>query len=116
MEKSARLVPDPPRANWKRRQRGGNLENCLANTTLFILSDPLPPGGRLSDYQATMLYVILDRRYRECKPIWASVNTVGRDEADARIGAPLVDRLRDGALVLACNWPSHRKPWEGSEK
>jgi DNA replication protein DnaC len=77
---------------------------------VLILSDPLPPTGSLTDFQAAILLQIVDRRYRELKPTWASLNVASGKEADARMGAQVVDRLKDGALVRHCNWASHRKP------
>lgn len=92
---------------------GESEEDMIAKYVMpavLVISDALPPSGALTDYQSVMLYRVLDGRYRECRPTWVSMNVANRGEADARMGAPLVDRLRDGALCLACNWPSYRKP------
>ena len=84
----------------------------LISADLLVISDPLPPSGSLTDYQASMIYCVLDSRYRDCKATWCSMNVTSRKEADNRIGVAIVDRLRHGALCLACNWPSYRKPFE----
>ncbi len=48
------------------------------------------------------------------------MNVSSGEEAEKRIGAQIVDRLRDGALSIVCNWPSHRKSaaadWQPSRK
>lgn len=80
-----------------------------ASPEVLILSDPLPPIGTLSQYQASMLMRILDERNREYRPTWATINVKGPAEAIERMGAPLVDRLRDGSVACECNWASFRK-------
>lgn len=80
---------------------------------VLILSDPVPPSGRLSDYQATMLYHLVDERYRSMRPTWVSLNVASGTEADERLGAATVDRLRHAALCLFCRWPSYRRCWSG---
>lgn len=87
----------------------------LLSADVLVISDPLPPSGSLTDYQASMVYRVLDARYRDCKATWASMNVTSRKEADNRIGVAIVDRLRHGALCLACNWPSYRKPFESGK-
>jgi DNA replication protein DnaC len=82
----------------------------LLQPDVLILSDPMPPrAGSLTDFQSQMLYRIVDGRYRDGKAIWASMNVSGSQEADQRMGAQLVDRLKDGALSIACSWPSYRR-------
>lgn len=78
--------------------------------SVLILSDPLPPLGSLTPYQASVLYEIVDYRWQQRLPIWCSLNVANAQEADARIGASIVDRLQQEALVLKCNWPSYRRP------
>ena len=76
---------------------------------LLLLSDPMPPRGPLTDFQAGVLLRIIDRRYRACRPTLAALNVKDAAEADARLSPQIVDRLKDGALVLHFNWPSHRR-------
>ncbi len=75
---------------------------------ILVISDPLPIFGGLSDYQASTLYRIIDRRYNDRRPTWCSLNCTGPEEAAKRLGAATVDRLRDGAMSLLCNWGSYR--------
>ena len=83
---------------------------------ILLLSDPLPPGGTLTNFQAEGLYQIVDERYRRRKTTWVSLNVASGSEADQRLGSPIVDRLRDGALCLKCEWPSFRKAWDPEAK
>jgi len=87
-------------------------DRFIAGMTLpdiLILSDPLPPRGSITDFQSQVLFRILDTRYRQCKPTWVTLNVRGAAEGDERLGPQLVDRLRDGALSIHCDWPSYRK-------
>jgi DNA replication protein DnaC len=77
---------------------------------VLVISDPVPIAGELTNYQRSMLYQIVDTRYNARKPIWATINAATRQEAEQSIGVAIVDRLRDGAVSLACNWKSHRSP------
>jgi DNA replication protein DnaC len=77
--------------------------------SVLVLSDPVPQFGRLTEYQANMLWRIIDRRYRDCKPTWMSLNVKSGGEAGEKLGTSLVDRLRDGATYAFCDWPSYRK-------
>lgn len=77
---------------------------------ILILSDPQPPRGDLSDYQVSTLFRIIDARYSQRRPTWVSLNVIDGAEAGRRIGEATVDRLRDGAVTIPCDWPSYRKP------
>jgi DNA replication protein DnaC len=79
------------------------------NADVLILSDPVPPGAALSDYQRNLLYAVIDGRYRSVRPTWVTINCDSGAEAEARIGTAAADRLRDGSLTIHCNWPSHRR-------
>jgi len=81
----------------------------LIETPLLLLSDPLPPRGPLTDWQAGILLQIIDARYRDCKPTIVTLNIANGAEGDERMGPQTLDRLKDGALCFFCDWPSHRK-------
>ena len=81
----------------------------LAYPDILYLSDPLPPIGALTEFQASKLFSILDYRYSRHKPTWVTVNVASGVEFDQRLGAQNADRLKDGALAIHCNWPSYRK-------
>jgi len=76
---------------------------------VLILSDPLPPIGRLTDFQADIIYRLVDERYNRLWPIWLAANAANRAELESGLGVPVVDRLADGSTVLACDWPSYRQ-------
>lgn len=79
---------------------------------VLILSDPIPQSSEkgISEYQQSVLWRIVDRRYRDLKPIWVTINVANAAEMSQRIGSQLTDRLMDGACVVHCNWASYRKP------
>lgn len=79
------------------------------NAAVLLLSDIIPPAGKLTDFQADTLYLIIDERYNWRRPTWVSVNVKNRQELDAGLGAAVADRLIDGALTIGCDWPSYRK-------
>lgn len=85
------------------------LVNRLVAPDVLYLSDPLPPMGRLTEFQAGMLFRIIDGRYSRRKPTWTTLNVSSGKELDERMGAQIGDRLRDGALAIFCDWPSYRK-------
>jgi len=81
----------------------------LTEPDVLVLDDLLPPGGTLTPYQAGILYRVIDTRYRNRKPTMVTMNVADGTEAEQGMGVQIVDRLRDGALTLFCNWPSYRK-------
>ena len=80
----------------------------LTEPSVLALSDPIPPSGDVTPFQRSMLFRVIDRRYRDRRPTWITANVADRTEADSRFGVQLVDRLTDESLCLPCNWPSHR--------
>lgn len=50
--------------------------------TILYLSDPLPPFGELTPFQASALFSVIDRRYRDRKPVWISLNVADATEAE----------------------------------
>ncbi|MCX7429059.1 MAG: hypothetical protein NTW96_25960 [Planctomycetia bacterium] len=95
----------------------------LTRPDVLALSDPIPPSGPVTEYQAAMMLRAIESRYNALRPVWATLNVRSAAEADQRLGAPIVDRLRDGAVCCFCSWPSHRaaqpaggSSGEGSER
>ena len=91
----------------------------LVRPDVLYLSDPLPLAmssgsgssvpGALSEFQASMLFRILDARYSRRRPTWCSVNVQSGRELDERLAPQNADRLRDNALAIHCHWPSYRR-------
>jgi DNA replication protein DnaC len=82
----------------------------LTRPAVLGISDLVPENATLTDYQRQTVFRIVDRRYRDLRPTLVTVNTQGGSDFASRCGQALYDRLRDGSLCLACNWPSYRKP------
>ena len=76
---------------------------------VLAISDPLPPIGNVTDFQRLLLFRIIDRRYRDQKPTWMTMNVKDREEAEKRLSPNIVDRIGEGAAVLVCDWPSYRR-------
>jgi DNA replication protein DnaC len=76
---------------------------------VLAISDPMPPRGPLTDYQAAMLFEVIDTRYNNRRPTWVTINAQNREEAESRMGWQVVDRLGHDALAIPCNWDSFRK-------
>jgi DNA replication protein DnaC len=105
------------------RRRDGIITNTsewslierYSRPAVFVLSDPITERGALTQDQRNTLYQIVDARYNDCRPIWITINAKDRAEASTLMGSAILDRLRDGALSLACNWGSFRKPLDREE-
>lgn len=78
-------------------------------TDVLAISDILPPFGSASEYQAATLSRLIDRRYSEMRPTWATLNAANGREAEERTGHAVIDRLRHDALVVNCSWESYRR-------
>lgn len=85
------------------------LVSRLVAPDVLYLSDPLPPFGNLSEFQAGMLFRIIDGRYSRRRPLWVTVNVSSGDELAQRMGSQNADRIKDGAVAIHCDWPSNRK-------
>jgi DNA replication protein DnaC len=88
--------------------RESELEKKYTSPAVLLISDPARQGTDLTDGQRSLLWRIVDRRYRDMQPTWATVNVLGRDELDQRLSPQISDRMRDNALAVFCSWPSYR--------
>lgn len=91
------------------RDRQSVITRPLTAARLLVLSDVCQAGSALSEFHRRMLYRIVDQRYSECRPAWLSANVTSPDQLQQQIGVDLFDRLRHGATVVACSWPSFRR-------
>lgn len=78
--------------------------------TVLIVSDPCESGHRLTKTQTDLLQSIIDHRYSSSRATWISTNAESREHLDTMIGPAMVDRLVDGATIIATEWPSYRTP------
>lgn len=76
---------------------------------VLLISDPLPPLGSTTGHQLSVLWRIIDGRYRDRRPTIVTANVATRTELESRLAPNIVDRLIDGALVLPCYWPTYRR-------
>lgn len=76
---------------------------------ILAISDPIQPKGEASAYATSMLYRIIDGRYRQQKPTWFTLNVASAAEGEQQISGPVFDRMRDNAVAVFCNWPSYRQ-------
>ena len=76
---------------------------------VLILSDPIPPGSGLSDFQADALFRLIDGRWRQLRPTLITANFRTEQEAEGVLGSQVVDRLSHGGLRLRCQWGSFRR-------
>lgn len=90
------------------RSEASIIDQC-SQPAVLVVSDPVPPKGQQSDYAATMLYRIIDRRYRQRRSTWVSANIATELDGRAGMSSPVFDRLLDGGLRVWCNWDSYRK-------
>lgn len=79
---------------------------------VLLISDPVPPLAAAKDYQLTVLWRLIDGRYRAMRPTFVTANVDDRQEFESRLSPNIVDRLIDGSLALGCRWPSYRKRLE----
>lgn len=85
------------------------LLNELARPTVLAISDPIPPARKPSDFNVEQLYILMDRRSRDAKSTWVNFNAASENDAYEKLSAPVFDRLRDGARIFPCFWPSYRE-------
>lgn len=81
-----------------------------ASFDVLVLSDPIPPFGNLTQHQATMFYRVIERRTALRRASIVTVNVATDMEAYERLGAPTWNRIIGDALLIHCNWESHRQP------
>lgn len=87
-----------------------------AGPDVLIVSDPLPPSGALTEWQAACLFRLVNARYTAGRATWITINVSDGKEAIERMGAASWDRLKHDAWVFRCAWQSHRRPhqvWGG---
>jgi len=92
------------------RRSEASLIEYLTDPHVLILSDPVPTAGQLGQHMATMLYRLLDQRYRKQKINFVTLNVNDEAEADSRLTSPVWDRMVSNTWLKKCDWPTHRQP------
>ncbi len=85
------------------------LLRTMIEAPILAISDPLPPSGGLTEFQASTAFTIIDGRYRARRPTWLTINALSRSEVQGRMGSQNADRLAHRSLGLFCNWGSFRE-------
>lgn len=98
---------------WRDQMDDGTNEQRMVagfiSPKVLAISDPIPPVGAPSAWNVSQLYRIIDARYRQLRPTWMTVNAASVEDANETLSAPLFDRLRHGAALIHCYWPSYRQ-------
>lgn len=91
----------PARGEWEK--------DIVGAPQILAISDPIPLGRSLAPRGTDVLFSIIDQRYRKGFSTWATLNVTTVAEVEQRAPAGLIDRLRDKALMLKCDWQSMRE-------
>lgn len=76
------------------------------------ISDPIPPvidPNKPAAWRTELLFRVLDARYRDMKTTWVTCNADDPKDAAGKLSEPVFDRLKDGAVLVPCFWPSFRE-------
>ncbi len=114
---SARELVRMLRSSWSKRgepseyaQWGPETEDEIIEyvgmASLFVLDEI--GSGFNSDAERTQLFDIIDLRYKHSLPT-VLISNLNAEGIRSALGEPSFDRLREGARVLSCAWPSHRR-------
>jgi DNA replication protein DnaC len=94
----------------KRSTPSSDLLGPMRMASLLVISDPCESGQELTKWEQSTMLELIDSRYNNLRPTWVTINCNGKQQLEQMLGAAIVDRLVDGATIIGCNWPSHRKP------
>src|SRR5262245_15360443 len=81
----------------------------LSRPQILAISDPVPPAGELKAWRVECLYRLIDRRYRQLKSTWMTINATSPEDAEQNLSSPVWDRLQELAVLVPCFWPSYRE-------
>jgi DNA replication protein DnaC len=98
------------RDGMKSEEGEGRRLRDFIGAQILVISDPALPGQPLTAYQSDVLYRVVDSRYNNLRPTFVTANVKDRLGLEQLLGGAVVDRITDGALIVACDWPSYRKP------
>lgn len=81
------------------------------------ISDPIPPvvdPSKPNAWRTELLFRVLESRYRDCKSTWVTLNAQSPEDAERKLSEPVFDRLKHGAIMIPCFWPSYREAAKGA--
>jgi DNA replication protein DnaC len=96
------------RATWKRgaEEDEDEVMDRLGSVDLLVLDEIGIGFG--SEAEATHLFEVIDRRSQLCRPT-VVLSNLNLADLKAACGERVYDRLKHGATVQICAWPSYRK-------
>lgn len=98
------------RETWREHSSSGRTErevlDALAAVDLLILDEADKHHGSPTDCR--QLFMVLDRRYRECRATAVIANS-DLPGLESLLGTAAVDRLCQNSQMLRCSWPSYRR-------
>lgn len=106
--KFAALVKD--QANYSTALTAGVWLKQWTSMDILTISDPDGEKTRVPEDVLEHLYSVIDSRIRSGKVTWITINGVSETGCSARLGPRIWDRLRQGAWLVHCDWPSNRQP------
>lgn len=92
-------------------KRGESVEDILKplqQADVLALSDPIPAAGEIDPYEIRWLLSLIDKRYRDMKPTWVTLNAKDGQDARRSLSNQVIDRLGHNALVIDMKWSSYR--------
>lgn len=92
-----------------REEREHRTVKNLGTVPLLFISDISPVGSAWTDYQLTVLYRIIDRRYHELLPTIVTANVTKTDDLANVVGHSAASRLQHDAVSVLCYWQSIRE-------
>jgi DNA replication protein DnaC len=91
--------------NRDARESEASIMNRLADAALLVI-DELGIGATSAHGQA-VLFEVIDRRYRDCRPM-VLLSNLPTEELVGAVGERIVDRLNEIAVTVPFDWRSHR--------
>jgi DNA replication protein DnaC len=80
----------------------------LFNPAVLAISDPIPEKGRPTPWNVTLLFRVIEKRYRELKPTWLSLNADAESDIPEDLSYQVFDRLQEDCEIFPCIWESWR--------
>jgi DNA replication protein DnaC len=97
------------KATWGKA--GASVEDILQplqRADVLALSDPIPAVGEIDHHEVRWLLALIDKRYREMRPTWVTLNAADGNDARKALSHQVVDRLQHNATVCDMKWNSYR--------
>ena len=90
--------------------------SSLVRVPVLGLSDPVPPRDTLTTYEMAVIRDLFERRYSHAAATWVTTNIEETGEANRLLSAPVMSRLRHGALQIHCDWSDYRTSFDAASR